>query len=148
MKFIKNTEEELQIFDTIKDKINEKGYEILSIDFNETSRNITIDVYSNDNISIDSIAVLSKDIYSIIEQIPFLDNDFQLELGSPGINRSIKTEREIEILSNKEVIITLNDKQKLKSKICNFKNDILTVDNNGNLQEININDIKKITLNG
>ena len=111
-----DTEENL--FQAINEMIEKKDMRVVNINIGGLTKipNIQIIIDSAQGISLDDCAFVSKVTNDLITVNGYFDNDYNLEVSSPGINRQLFSVNDF-ILYKKSIV-----KVKLKKAINNQKN--------------------------
>ena len=111
-----DTEENL--FQAINEMIEKKDMRVVNINIGGLTKipNIQIIIDSAQGISLDDCAFVSKVTNDLITVNDYFDNDYNLEVSSPGINRQLFSVSDF-ILYKKSIV-----KVKLKKAINNQKN--------------------------
>ena len=111
-----DTEENL--FQAINEMIEKKDMRVVNINIGGLTKipNIQIIIDSAQGISLDDCAFVSKVTDDLITVNGYFDNDYNLEVSSPGINRQLFSVNDF-ILYKKSIV-----KVKLKKAINNQKN--------------------------
>ena len=111
-----DTEENL--FQAINEMIEKKDMRVVNINIGGLTKipNIQIIIDSAQGISLDDCAFVSKVTNDLITVNDYFDNDYNLEVSSPGINRQLFSVNDF-ILYKKSIV-----KVKLKKAINNQKN--------------------------
>ncbi len=111
-----DTEENL--FQAINEMIEKKDMRVVNINIGGLTKipNIQIIIDSAQGISLDDCAFVSKVTNDLITVNDYFDNDYNLEVSSPGINRQLFSVSDF-ILYKKSLV-----KVKLKKAINNQKN--------------------------
>ena len=111
-----DTEENL--FQAINEMIEKKDMRVANINIGGLAKtpNIQIIIDSAQGISLDDCAFVSKVTNDLITVNGYFDNDYNLEVSSPGINRQLFSVNDF-ILYKKSIV-----KVKLKKAINNQKN--------------------------
>ena len=111
-----DTEENL--FQAINEMIEKKDMRVTNINIGGLTKtpNIQIIIDSEQGISLDDCAFVSKVTNDLITVNGYFDNDYNLEVSSPGINRQLFSVNDF-ILYKKSIV-----KVKLKKAINNQKN--------------------------
>jgi len=143
----KFNEKEIIIINCISKVLTDGGFSLVDLEIDDEIL-ISIFVYNKLDNNIEKLSKLNKNIYPLLEKLDILKDDFSLEVSSPGIYRNIKRYEEFNIFCDKEIKLTLNDKNIITGIINKFENNILDINVLGKFLKINIEDIKSAGLNG
>ena len=121
----------------------------VSIFGNSASKNIQIMIESDEGVSIDNCAEVSKLARNIITMEKFLEDDYNIEVSSPGINRPLYNVKDFIKYQGEKVFIELKrniNNQKRFKGYYEVKDNIICINHKNETIEITFNDIKKANL--
>ena len=113
---------------------------------NQANKIFEIYIDGEKDVSADDCAVLSREINSLIENLPGLGTSYRLEVSSPGVDRPLKFLKQFPKNINRklEVIYLLNgEKKKLTAKLIKVDGENLIFLSNKDETLINFNNIQK-----
>lgn len=97
--------------------IEEMGYELVDVEYVKEGGGMSL-IFTIDNdkgVTVDDCELVSKKIDPMLDEInPTDDKQYTLVVSSPGLDRSLKTQRDLKRSLDKEVEITLFAKQNKK----------------------------------
>ena len=121
----------------------------VSIFGNSTSKNIQVMIESNEGVSIDNCAEVSKLARNIIIMEKFIEDDYNIEVSSPGINRPLYNINDFIKYQGEKVFIELkrniNNQRRFKGHY-EVKNNTICIKHKKETIVITFNDIKKANL--
>ena len=121
----------------------------VSIFGNSASKNIQIMIESDVGVSIDNCAEVSKLARNIITMEKFIEDDYNIEVSSPGINRPLYNLKDFIKYQDEKVFIELKrniNNQKRFKGYYEVKDNIICINHKNEIIEITYNDIKKANL--
>ena len=121
----------------------------VSIFGNSASKNIQIMIESDEGVSIDNCAEVSKLARNIITMEKFIEDDYNIEVSSPGINRPLYNLKDFIKYQDEKVFIELKrniNNQKRFKGYYEVKDNIICINHKNEIIEITYNDIKKANL--
>lgn len=126
--------------ESISPIIEQMGYAVVEVEYvkKNDGMNLTFFIDKDEGIQIEDCEKVSKAIDGVLEDLnPTDDQPYILNVSSPGIDRPIKTDRELARNLQKEISITLFAKQDGKKKfegvLVDYNNEAITINNkNGN----------------
>ena len=121
----------------------------VSIFGNSASKNIQIMIESDEGVSIDNCAEVSKLARNIITMEKFIEDDYNIEVSSPGINRPLYNLKDFIKYQGEKVFIELKrniNNQKRFKGYYEVKDNIICINHKNETIEITFNDIKKANL--
>jgi ribosome maturation factor RimP len=121
----------------------------VSIFGNSASKNIQIMIESDVGVSVDNCAEVSKLARNIITMEKFIEDDYNIEVSSPGINRPLYNLKDFIKYQDEKVFIELKrniNNQKRFKGYYEVKDNIIYINHKNEIIEITYNDIKKANL--
>ena len=118
----------------------------LLIHGNRGSRSIEIFIDGEKDVSADDCAIISQEINSKIENLPDIGLNYNLEVSSPGVDRSLKFLRQYPKHINRKFDITYklnNETKKVIGKLIKLEGEDLTFFSSGTEIKIKFNNIIK-----
>ncbi len=121
----------------------------VSIFGNNASKNIQIMIESDAGVSIDNCAEVSKLARNIITIEKFIEDDYNIEVSSPGINRPLYNMNDFIKYQGEKVFIELkkniNNQRRFKGQY-EVKDNAICINHKKETVVITFNDIKKANL--
>ena len=121
----------------------------VSIFGNSASKNLQIMIESDVGVSVDNCAEVSKLARNIITMEKFIEDDYNIEVSSPGINRPLYNMKDFIKYQGEKVFIELKrniNNQKRFKGYYEVKDNIICINHKNETIEITFNDIKKANL--
>ena len=121
----------------------------VSIFGNSASKNIQITIESDAGVSIDNCAEVSKLARNIITMEKFIEDNYNIEVSSPGINRPLYNVKDFIKYQGEKVFIELkrnNNNQRRFKGYYEVKDNLICINHKNETIEITFNDIKKANL--
>ena len=121
----------------------------VSIFGNSASKNIQIMIESDVGVSVDNCAEVSKLARNVITMEKFIEDDYNIEVSSPGINRPLYNMNDFIKYQGEKVFIELKrniNNQKRFKGYYEVKDNIICINHKNETIEITFNDIKKANL--
>ena len=121
----------------------------VSIFGNSASKNLQIMIESDVGVSVDNCAEVSKLARNIITMEKFIEDDYNIEVSSPGINRPLYNLKDFIKYQGEKVFIELKrniNNQKRFKGYYEVKDNIICINHKNETIEITFNDIKKANL--
>ena len=110
--------------------IEQMGYDVVEVEYAKKAdgMNLTFFIDKEGGIDVDDCEKVSKTIDPLLDQLnPTDDQTYILNVSSPGIDRPLKTDRDLKRHIGTEISITLFAKQ---NGIKNFEGELLAFDKN------------------
>lgn len=143
------------------EKANELNLELISVEWvNEFGTNILRIIADTEvGLTIDESAALNEAISNALDELDMIDDEYMLEVSSPGIEKELKDEKDIIKSINEYVHIDFLNHYQINAKIKvlelegylrSFENNVFEIEYNNKGQikklQINKNEIKLIRL--
>tara|TARA_B100000902_G_C27178330_1_gene847554 strand:+ start:190 stop:660 length:471 start_codon:yes stop_codon:yes gene_type:complete len=143
-------EEKLML--SINEMISDKNIRVLNININKINKSsqIKIIIDSDDGVSVEDCAFVSKISNNLIELENDLQTTYTLEVSSPGINRELYNVSDFHAFKGFKVKIKLkrilNKHKNILGTIESVNGEYILINNKEEKIKINFNDIKKANL--
>lgn len=115
--------------------IEEMGYELVDVSYEKENGGMSLifTIDKEDGVTIDDCEIVNKKIDPLLDELnPTDDKPYTLVVSSPGLDRPIKTDRDLKRVLGKEVEITLfsklNGKKNFKGVLKSFDEKTVTVE--------------------
>lgn len=147
-----NKEELLKkIEEVIMPSVTEIGLDLVDVEYIQDGAYFYLRVYVEkieNHISLEDCALLSHAIEDKVDSV--IEDKFFLEVSSPGLERPLKKEKDFERFVGEKVKLLLKNKiedsRNIIGNLVRFENGKVYLDIDGNVNEINFEDIKKANL--
>ena len=111
------------------------GYELVDVSYEKENGGMSLifTIDKEDGVTIDDCEIVNKKIDPLLDEInPTDDKPYTLVVSSPGLDRPIKTDRDLKRVLGKEVEITLfsklNGKKNFKGVLKSYDEKTVTVE--------------------
>jgi ribosome maturation factor RimP len=112
----------------------------------KNQNHIILVVYRPEGVGVNECAAISKNLYPRLELIEGLEN-LQLQVSSPGLDRVIKSEEEYSIFLGRDIKVMFHGETEwLRGKIESVEEGMITLQAGGQIQSIQLNEIRKAKL--
>lgn len=91
---------------------NVQGLELIDLIYRPEGKRLVITVLADKplgGITLRECALLCRQLKTLLEEKDIIDGDYVLEVSSPGLDRSLKSQKDFSRSLNKEVVFFLND---------------------------------------
>ena len=133
--------------------LRENNIELVDIEFVKENSNYFLRIYidKSSGITVDDCQKVSEYIGKKLDEVDPINVSYYLEVSSPGLDRPLKRERDLERSLGKDVDVSLykalQGKKKFSGELESFNEDIIKItDNDIGEMEIPRNNISKIKL--
>lgn len=131
--------------------IEDMGYEVVDIEYKKlyNQMNLTFYIYKQGGITIEDCERVNNALDAPLEQYDITQGQpYILNISSPGLDRPIKTDKDLSRNMNTEIEVALhqpqNKKKKLSGELIGFDETTIRILSKGKETIINRNNIKKI----
>lgn len=145
-----------QIEDTTRDLtlsfLDGTDIELVDIEYIKEGPNMFLRVYidKEDSISIEDCQMVSQNLSKRLDELDPIEENYFLEVSSPGIDRPLKTDNDLTKSLGKDVEISLyipiNGKKKLIGNLKDFNSEYLTIVEDLDELDIERKSIAKVSL--
>ncbi len=97
-----------------------------------------VNVTAKEGVSLDQCVEVTKLLSPLLDVTPPVSGEYRLEVGSPGIERKLKTLDHFKHSVGEKVKITTVDKLKIRGEIVRVEGDTITVDDTISLRDVSI----------
>jgi ribosome maturation factor RimP len=94
-------------------------------------------------VSLDECAELSRLISPLLDVTPPLSGEYRMEVGSPGIERKLKTLQNFELSIGEKVQLGFSTRDKLKGTLTKVDGNKIYIDADGKEEVVDFEDISK-----
>ncbi|MBI4982004.1 MAG: ribosome maturation factor RimP [Candidatus Omnitrophica bacterium] len=101
-----------QLTNIIEDYLKDKDFDLIDVIYRQEGRDFVLRVLVDrpaGGITVDECADINSAIGMILEEKAILENDYVLEVSSPGLDRPLKTKKDFSRCLNKEVRFFLRE---------------------------------------
>ena len=135
----------------------ENGLEIVDIEFKKEGKNKILRYYLErleGRVSLDELGSANKILSDLLDELDLIDEEYILEVSSPGVNRVIKKEKDfikfmgelIDVKLFSPIEIDKNKFKKINGYLVDYNKDILTVKVDEEDIKIPMKQISKVNL--
>ncbi len=97
-----------------------------------------VNVTAKEGVSLDQCVEVTKLLSPLLDVTPPVSGEYRLEVGSPGIERKLKTLDHFKHSVGEKVKMTTVDKLKIRGEIVRVEGDTITVDDTISLRDVSI----------
>ncbi len=114
--------------------IKEAGCELVDIEYIKEGPNWYLRVYvdKNGGVTVDDCQRISEILSELLDRVDPIDHSYVLEVSSPGVDRPLKTQRDYEHFTGREIDVKLyspmNGKKKYSGILIGLRDGIVTLD--------------------
>ena len=140
------------VAELIEPVFRENNIELVDVEYKKAGRIWVLRIFidKNQGVTVDDCQKLSREIEDLIEVHELISVPYVLEVSSPGLDRSLKKERDFLRNKGKRILIKtflpINSKKQFSGTIRNFVNETLFLENNDNVFEIQLDKIAQAKL--
>ena len=140
------------LFQTLNEIVQKENIRVINISITSLSRspNVQIIIYSSKGVSLDVCSFVSKITSDLIKMNKYFDDDYNLEVSSPGVNRQLFTIDDYILYKDFLVKIKLkkaiNNQKNYLGTIKSIENKSITINTEQQEVEIEFENIKKANI--
>lgn len=143
---------EEKLFIALNEVINKQDMRVVNIKIGNKGSNIGIQIIidSEQGVSLDDCSIASKQTSDLIRLNNYFDQDYDLEVSSPGINRQLFSMNDFELYNGFMVKVkikkSINNQKNFYGKIKESIGDMIVLECDGNEVKIDFKNIKKANI--
>lgn len=136
----------------VRDIVESAGLDLWDVRFEKEGayKYLRFFIDKEGGVSFDDCEAVNDEINSIIDKQDFIDKIDVLEIGSPGLERTLRRSEHFEKSIGKKVKLRLYkavyDKKEHRGILDAFDGDVVTINDNDEIKTFNITEISKINL--
>lgn len=149
---IANLKIEAQIEKLVMPIIEKNNYELVDIEYQKEGSNWYLRIYADKEggFTIDDCENISKELSKLLEDNDPIKQAYILEVSSPGLDRPLKKEKDFIKYKGEIVDLKLykpfNKRKEFQGKLIDLKNNVVTIEEDGNELSFNRDEIAIIRL--
>lgn len=122
------TSTELEKVEAFVKQLIEKSENLFLIEIKSAPGNkISVLLDGDNGITIENCTSINKTLYKYIEENDFFNNNFSLEVSSPGVDRPLKLLRQYRKNIGRNVEVVLNDSTRLEGTLTDANEENITI---------------------
>lgn len=144
---MKREEIELKVEELCKPFCDEKGFEIVEVEYVKEGTDYILRIFAEKEggISINDCVEISRYIDPILDNENILDNEYRLQVSSPGLDRTLKKDKDFVRYAGRVVELKTFDKvdgsKEHEGVLVGLENGEIVLDDNGNKKSFKQNDV-------
>lgn len=145
--------------ESLDEFLAEHGFELYDVDFVKEGKDyilrVLVDKLANElgeeqYISTDDCEIVSRYLSEILDKEDPIEQNYYLEVSSPGMDRELKKDKDFERYAGKLVDVKfykkIDNQKEITATLVSKKSDSLILEDNGIEKEIPMNNIAKVSL--
>lgn len=133
----------LDIITEISEDIAEElGYDLVDVEYIKESGNYFLRIYVDKlgGITLDDCQKMSEELSEKLDEKDPIPGEYYLEVSSPGLDRPLKTDKDLKRNLNKDLELglyrPLNNKKNYEGELKKYTDENITLEQNGDLIDI------------
>jgi ribosome maturation factor RimP len=143
--------EKIEIF--LNSKIQNSDIEITDLEYIKENGSWILRIFidKENGITIDDCEKMGYEFSKYLDESEILDNSYVLEVSSPGLNRTLKKEKDFKRFVNSNIrlhsIVPIDGQRNFLGELLSFDNDLIKINDVTNgIKEIQFSNIKKANI--
>ena len=144
-----NIEEKVE--NLLKEKIENIGYDLYDVEYAKEGKNYFLRIYIDkpEGIDLNDCEKVNDAISDLLDEANYIKDQYFLEVSSPGIERILRKDKQLEQNKGKEIAIKLFKKDETGNKeyqgiLKDFDDETITLEDNIKIERKSIAQIKTI----
>ena len=136
----------------LEPELHEQGYELVEVEYAQENGAWILRLFidKDGGVMLDDCQTVSRVLSAVLDRDDFIASHYMLEVSSPGIDRPIRKPRDFERFAGERVKMVssapVNGRKQFKGSLKGFQDGMVSVDCDGVLFEIHIENVKKARL--
>lgn len=133
--------------------ILEQGFELIELEFGTSGRSPVLRVFIENTerpVTLDDCTTVSRVLSNVLDTVEMEEESYILEVSSPGFERPIRREKDFIRFSGETVRIQtdmpVNGRKNFKGVLQGIENEMVSVDVNGEIFQIHLENLKHANL--
>ena len=109
------------------------GYELVDVEYvkEKSDYYLRIFIHKQGGVSLDDCQIMSENLSMLLDEKDIIDNPYYLEVSSPGLDRPLKTDKDLERNMGKEVEVSLykaiNNQKNYEGNLLAYNKETITI---------------------
>ena len=109
------------------------GYELVDVEYvkEKSDYYLRIFIHKQGGVSLDDCQIMSENLSMLLDEKDIIDNPYYLEVSSPGLDRPLKTAKDLERNMGKEVEVSLykaiNNQKNYEGNLLAYNKETITI---------------------
>jgi ribosome maturation factor RimP len=141
-----------QTWELLESEIDELGFELIEVEYGQFETGLTLRLYidKDQGVTVDNCAEVSRLVSAILDQHDVGNDQYFLEVSSPGIDRPIRKPEDFVRFSGEPVkvktVAPVGGRKRFKGTLTGFEDGMISVEISGERISIHIENIKMAQL--
>jgi len=143
------TKQEQRLTELLAPTVEATGFELLGIEFMSAGRHSTLRLYIDhpDGITVDNCAQVSREVSAILDVEDPIQNEYNLEVSSPGLDRPLFTPAHFaKVVGQKievKIAIPQEGRRRFKGQLQAIEDDMLVIEVDGKQYRLLMDNVDK-----
>ncbi len=143
------TKQEQRLTELLAPTVEANGFELLGIEFLSAGRHSTLRLYIDhpDGITVDNCALVSREVSAILDVEDPIQNEYNLEVSSPGLDRPLFTPAHFaKVVGQKievKIAIPQEGRRRFKGQLQAIEDDMLVIEVDGKQYRLLMDNVDK-----
>lgn len=143
------TKQEQRLTELLSPTVEAAGFELLGCEFVPAGRHSTLRLFIDhpDGVSVDHCAVVSREVGAILDVEDPIQNEYNLEVSSPGLDRPLFTPAHFAKVVGQKVEVKLaipqDGRRKFKGQLLEIVEDMLVIEVDGKPYRLLMDNVDK-----
>ncbi|OBP15963.1 ribosome maturation factor RimP [Rheinheimera sp. SA_1] len=143
------TKQEQRLTELLSPTVEAAGFELLGCEFVPAGRHSTLRLFIDhpDGVSVDHCAVVSREVGAILDVEDPIQNEYNLEVSSPGLDRPLFTPAHFAKVVGQKVEVKLaipqDGRRKFKGQLIEIVEDMLVIEVDGKPYRLLMDNVDK-----
>jgi ribosome maturation factor RimP len=142
-----------RVWEEVTPELNEQGYELVEVEYVPGARGRVLRLYidrEEGSVTLDDCQRVSRVASNLLDRLDFIDERYVLEVSSPGFDRPVRKASDFDRFTGERIKLVLETavggRKRINGILKGYRDGLVTVDSEGTIYEVHIENLKKANL--
>ena len=140
------------VWEQVTPELNEQGYELVEVEYAPGARGRVLRLYIDreGGVTLDDCQRVSRIVSNLLDRLDFIQERYFLEVSSPGFDRPVRKAADFDRFQGERIKLVLATavagRKHISGVLKGYHDGLVTVDSDGTIYEVHIENLKKANL--
>jgi ribosome maturation factor RimP len=141
-----------RVWEEVTPELNEQGYELVEVEYAPGARGRVLRLYIDreGGVTLDDCQRVSRVVGNLLDRLDFIEERYVLEVSSPGFDRPVRKASDFDRFQGERIKLVLatavGGRKRINGVLKGYHDGLVTVDSEGTIYEVHIENLKKANL--
>jgi ribosome maturation factor RimP len=141
-----------RVWEEVTPELNEQGYELVEVEYVPGARGRVLRLYIDreGGVTLDDCQRVSRVVSNLLDRLDFIEERYVLEVSSPGFDRPVRKASDFDRFHGEPIKLVLETavggRKRINGILKGYRDGLVTVDSDGTIYEVHIENLKKANL--